>query len=77
MLDGRDVGSQSALEYVLPFEDFLEEFRNQGADYRIASGGGRQYITMDRYGANWQVVKRGWDCHVGIGRQFNSAEEQS
>ncbi|MEN6600230.1 MAG: 2,3-bisphosphoglycerate-independent phosphoglycerate mutase [Rectinema sp.] len=76
LLDGRDVGSQSALEYVLPFEDFLEEFRNQGADYRIASGGGRQYITMDRYGANWQIVKRGWDCHVrGIGRQFNSAEE--
>ena len=76
LLDGRDVGSQSALEYVLPFETFLEEFRNQGSDYRIASGGGRQYITMDRYGANWQMVKRGWDCHVrGIGRQFASAEE--
>ncbi len=76
LLDGRDVGSQSALEYVLPFEDFLEKFRNQGADYRIASGGGRQYITMDRYGANWQIVKRGWDCHVrGIGRQFASAED--
>jgi 2,3-bisphosphoglycerate-independent phosphoglycerate mutase len=31
---------------------------------------------MDRYGANWQMVKRGWDCHVrGIGRRFASAEE--
>jgi 2,3-bisphosphoglycerate-independent phosphoglycerate mutase len=31
---------------------------------------------MDRYQANWQMVKRGWDCHVhGIGRTFASAEE--
>jgi 2,3-bisphosphoglycerate-independent phosphoglycerate mutase len=76
LLDGRDVGSQSALDYVLPFEAFLDRFRAQGADYRIASGGGRQYITMDRYGANWQLVKRGWDCHIrGVGRQFESAEE--
>jgi len=76
LLDGRDVGSQSALDYVRPFETFLAHLRAQGADYRIASGGGRQYITMDRYGANWQMVKRGWDCHVlGIGRRFSSAEE--
>lgn len=76
LLDGRDVGSQSALDYVLPFEQFLAKLRETGADYRIASGGGRQYITMDRYNANWQMVKRGWDCHVlGLGRKFASAEE--
>ena len=76
LLDGRDVGSQSALDYVRPFETFLAQLRAQGADYRIASGGGRQYITMDRYGADWQMVKRGWDCHVlGLGRRFTSAEE--
>jgi len=76
LLDGRDVGSQSALEYVIPFEQFLSDLRANGVDYRIASGGGRQYITMDRYGANWQMVKKGWDCHVlGIGRPFPSAEE--
>jgi len=76
LLDGRDVGSQSALEYVLPFEQFLASLNAHGLDYRIASGGGRQYITMDRYQANWQMVKRGWDCHVhGIGRTFASAEE--
>ncbi len=76
LLDGRDVGSQSALDYVRPFEAFLAQLRAHGADYRIASGGGRQYITMDRYGANWQMVKRGWDCHVlGLGRRFASAEE--
>lgn len=76
LLDGRDVGSQSALEYVLPFERFLATFNGNGFDYRIGSGGGRQYITMDRYGANWEMVKRGWDCHVkGIGRRFANAAE--
>ncbi len=75
LLDGRDVGEQSALEYVLPFEAFLASHNAKGFDYRIASGGGRQYITMDRYNANWDQVKRGWDCHVlGIGRQFPSAK---
>jgi 2,3-bisphosphoglycerate-independent phosphoglycerate mutase len=74
LLDGRDVGEQSALEYVDPFESFLASFSAKGGDYRIASGGGRQYITMDRYNANWEQVKRGWDCHVlGKGRPFPSA----
>jgi len=74
LLDGRDVGEQSALEYIGPFEAFLASHNATGCDYRIASGGGRQYITMDRYGANWEQVKRGWDCHVlGKGRQFPDA----
>jgi 2,3-bisphosphoglycerate-independent phosphoglycerate mutase len=74
LLDGRDVGEQSALEYVDPFEAFLASHNAKGFDYRIASGGGRQYITMDRYNANWEQVRRGWDCHVlGKGRQFPSA----
>ena len=74
LLDGRDVGEQSALEYVDPFEAFLSSLNAKGVDYRIASGGGRQYITMDRYGANWEQVRRGWDCHVlGIGKRFPSA----
>ncbi len=76
LLDGRDVGSQSALEYIQPFEDFLGGFNARDMDYKIASGGGRQFITMDRYGANWAMVKRGWDCHVrGIGRRFTSATQ--
>lgn len=75
LLDGRDVGAQSALEYVIPFEAFLASLNSGGADFRIASGGGRQFITMDRYGADWNMVKRGWDCHVrGIGANFPSAE---
>ncbi len=76
LLDGRDVGSQSALDYILPFEEFLGSFNARGLDYKIASGGGRQYITMDRYGADWTMVQRGWDCHVkGIGKRFASASQ--
>ncbi len=76
LLDGRDVGTQSALEYILPFEAFMNELNCAAFDARIASGGGRQFITMDRYGANWDIVKRGWNCHVhGQGRFFGSARE--
>jgi len=76
LLDGRDVGETSALDYVDPFEAFLGTLNAQGVDYRIASGGGRMYITMDRYNADWSMVQRGWDTHVhGVGRQFASAHE--
>jgi len=76
LFDGRDVGEQSALEYLDPFEAFLAGFQGRGFDYRVASGGGRMYITMDRYGADWDMVKRGWDAHVlGAGRPFASARE--
>ncbi|MEI6563897.1 MAG: 2,3-bisphosphoglycerate-independent phosphoglycerate mutase [bacterium] len=75
LLDGRDVGETSALDYVDPFEQFLAGLNAGGTvDYRIASGGGRMNITMDRYNANWDMVKRGWDTHVhGLGPQFASA----
>jgi len=77
LLDGRDVGETSALDYVLPFEAFLADLRQRtGGDYRIASGGGRMVITMDRYEANWDMVALGWKTHVaGEGRGFRSAQE--
>ena len=76
LLDGRDVGETSALDYVLPFEEFLAALRAPDFDIKIASGGGRMKITMDRYGADWSMVERGWKTHVlGEGRQFASAEE--
>jgi 2,3-bisphosphoglycerate-independent phosphoglycerate mutase len=76
LFDGRDVGETSALEYIDPFEDFLKELNNGGFDAKIASGGGRMWITMDRYGANWPQVERGWKVHVhGEGRRFASARE--
>ena len=71
LIDGRDVGETSALEYILPFEDFLASLNGEGFDARIASGGGRMKITMDRYEANWAMVDLGWKTHVlGEGRQF-------
>ncbi|BAL24866.1 phosphoglycerate mutase [Azoarcus sp. KH32C] len=74
LLDGRDVPETSALEYVEPFEAFLAELSTGGFDARIASGGGRQNITMDRYDANWKMVEKGWHVHVlGEGDQFASA----
>lgn len=74
LLDGRDVPETSALEYVVPFEAFLAEISDAGFDARIASGGGRQNITMDRYDANWPMVDKGWKIHVlGEGQQFANA----
>ena len=76
LLDGRDVGETSALDYVLPFEEYLNSLRCADFDIAIASGGGRMQITMDRYEANWAMVEAGWKTHVlGEGRQFASAEE--
>lgn len=74
LLDGRDVGETSALDYFEPFSEFLAELCDDNFNACIASGGGRMVITMDRYGANWDMVKKGWDTHVlGDGRLFDSA----
>ena len=76
LLDGRDVGETSALDYVLPFEEYLNSIRSDDFDIAIASGGGRMQVTMDRYEANWAMVETGWSTHVlGEGRRFASAEE--
>ena len=76
LLDGRDVPETSALDYINPFEEYLAAFNAAGKDYRIASGGGRMVITMDRYGANWDMVRKGWETHVaGKGRYFKTAHE--
>ena len=77
LLDGRDVGPKSGLEYFGALEEKLEQLSESGErDYRIASGGGRMVTTMDRYNADWQVVEKGWKAHVlGQGRHFVSATE--
>ncbi len=76
LLDGRDVGEKSALDYVVPLERKLEDLSQRCGDYQIASGGGRMITTMDRYNADWSVVERGWKAHVlGMARQFSSASE--
>jgi len=76
LLDGRDVPATSALEYVDQLEETIANLKDASYDVRIASGGGRMQITMDRYQANWSMVKAGWDIHVhGEGRAFGSARE--
>lgn len=77
LLDGRDVGPKTAPKYVNELEAKLAEVRTRKKyDYAIASGGGRMNVTMDRYEADWEIVKRGWEAHVhGIGRPFRSCME--
>ncbi len=77
LLDGRDVGEKSALDYVIPTEQKLNKISEEkGFDYCIASGGGRMKVTMDRYNADWNIVKKGWDAHVlGNARKFKSASQ--
>jgi 2,3-bisphosphoglycerate-independent phosphoglycerate mutase len=77
LLDGRDVGEKSALDYIRPLQQLLDKISaEKGFNYNIGSGGGRMVTTMDRYNADWDVVKRGWETHVkGNGRKFKSAEE--
>ena len=77
LLDGRDVGETSALDYFDPFAEYLAGLSADGSfDACIASGGGRMVITMDRYNANWDMVRKGWETHVlGEGRMFPSAHE--
>jgi 2,3-bisphosphoglycerate-independent phosphoglycerate mutase len=76
--DGRDVPARSALTYVDRTESVLAEINagGPGRNFRIASGGGRMRITMDRYEADWEMVARGYRCHTwGVGRGVASAAE--
>lgn len=74
LLDGRDVPATSALQYVDELENHMRDLNDASFDAKIASGGGRMKITMDRYQADWAMVKAGWDTHVlGKGRQFENA----
>jgi 2,3-bisphosphoglycerate-independent phosphoglycerate mutase len=75
LLDGRDVGAHSALTYIAETEKHIDHINQlHDARFRIASGGGRMNITMDRYQADWDMVRRGYECHThGIGEAFSSA----
>ncbi len=78
LLDGRDVGIQTADLYVNRLESLFKTIRaeNQNFDYAFASGGGREVITMDR-DLNWAKVEAGWNTHVlgQSGNYFDSALE--
>ncbi|KAI3457674.1 hypothetical protein Pfo_014337 [Paulownia fortunei] len=77
LTDGRDVLDGSSVGFVETLENDLAKLREKGVDAQIASGGGRMYVTMDRYENDWDVVKRGWDAQV-LGEaphKFKSAVE--
>ena len=77
LLDGRDVPDFSGDRYVATLEAEMAALASQhGTDICIASGGGRMHVTMDRYGADWRIVERGWNAHaLGSARPFSSALE--
>ena len=47
MQDGRDVPDGTSIKFVEALEKDLESL--DGVDAKIASGGGRMHVTMDRY----------------------------
>ena len=64
MFDGRDVSAKSAEKYIEHLNAVISQLNDDSYHAQIASGGGRMYITMDRYNADWSMVKRGWDVYV-------------
>lgn len=64
--DGRDVEDGTAVFWLEKLTNDLIKFEKKfpGADVKIASGGGRMLVTMDRYESDWRVVQRGWEAHV-------------
>lgn len=75
LFDGRDVGEKSAEIYVGRLLKVMGELASTAFDIKVGSGGGRMTVTMDRYEADWKIVKRGWRAHVlGEGQVFSSIE---
>lgn len=64
LTDGRDVPDGSSIKFTEELEEVVKELEGSGCDAKIASGGGRMCVTMDRYEADWNIVKRGWEAHV-------------
>lgn len=49
LTDGRDVPDGSSVRFVEELEGVLKGLEDKGVDAKIASGGGRMTVTMDRY----------------------------
>lgn len=76
LLDGRDVGPDTAEIYSAKLNDFMASVIDSTFDCKVASGGGRMFVTMDRYNSDWSIVERGYNAHIlGEGRSFGSLDE--
>lgn len=49
LTDGRDCEDGSSIALLQQLEGVLHDIREHGIDARVASGGGRMLVTMDRY----------------------------
>jgi len=58
LTDGRDVVDGTSVKFVEILENDLAKLREQGVDAQIASGGGRMYVTMDRYEVGLEFLFR-------------------
>lgn len=77
LLDGRDVGVQTADAYVQQIETVFASINQQTErNYTFASAGGRETTTMDR-DHQWDRVQIGWEAHVHgqSSRQFCSMQQ--
>ena len=78
LFDGRDVIDGTAEKYLAQLNNAIAdiESRHPGTSIVVGSAGGRMNVTMDRYEADWEIVRRGWEAHcAGTARPFTSAEE--
>lgn len=76
LLDGRDVGPDTAELYIEKLSAFLGSVVSDDFDCQVASGGGRMFVTMDRYESDWSIVERGYRAHVlGDARSFESVQK--
>lgn len=66
LTDGRDVEDGTSRNYVSQLQEDLQAITKEHpqVDAKIASGGGRMEVTMDRYESDWDIVQRGWKAHV-------------
>lgn len=75
LLDGRDVPDGTSAQFLAEVASKRERLETRGVDLQVASGGGRMFVTMDRYESDWSIVERGWRAHVlGDAAKFSSAE---
>lgn len=76
IFDGRDVPFGTAESYLFDLKEHIATLSLFCPDIQIASGGGREVITMDRYERDWDQVRKGYEAHVlGEGTFYPTAEE--